>query len=136
LQLLGIGRDGHIGFNEPMSSLGSRTRVKTLKRETMEDNRGLFGVDEPMPQCAITMGIATILEARKIVLLAAGSRKARAVAQAVEGPVTAAVTASALQLHPDVTLIVDEETASELVQKDYYRQVLEMTARVTPGRLG
>ena len=136
MQLLGIGRDGHIGFNEPMSSLGSRTRVKTLKRETMEDNRGLFGVDEPMPQCAITMGIATILEARKIVLLAAGSRKARAVAQAVEGPVTAAVTASALQLHPDVTLIVDEETASELVQKDYYRQVLEMTARVTPGRLG
>jgi glucosamine-6-phosphate deaminase len=131
MQILGIGRDGHIGFNEPMSSLGSRTRVKTLKKETIEDNRGSFNVDEEMPQCALTMGIATILEARKIVVLAAGNRKARAVAQTVEGPVTASVPASALQFHPDTTLFVEEEAASELVQKDYYRQVAALTARVS-----
>src|SRR5437879_8112059 len=128
LQILGIGRNGHIGFNEPTSGLGSRTRLKVLSEETLEDNRKFFASSNGMPQCAVTMGIGTILEARRIVLLATGASKAQAVARAIEGPITAAVTASALQLHPDVTFLVDEEAAAELSQKDYYRRVLEMTA--------
>jgi glucosamine-6-phosphate deaminase len=135
LQILGIGRNGHIGFNEPASSLGSRTRLKALTRETLEDNRKFFASVEEMPKCAITVGIGTILEARRIVLLAAGSSKAKAVARAIEGPITASVTASALQLHPDVTFIVNEEAAAELAQKDYYRRILELTAEFTPSRL-
>lgn len=135
LQILGIGRNGHIGFNEPASSLGSRTRLKALTRETLEDNRKFFASGEEMPKCAITVGIGTILEARRIVLLAAGSSKAKAVARAIEGPITASVTASALQLHPDVTFIVNEEAAAELAQKDYYRRILELTAEFTPSRL-
>lgn len=135
LQILGIGRNGHIGFNEPTSSLGSRTRLKVLSWETMEDNRKSFEPSEEMPQCAITMGIGTILEAKRIVLLATGASKATAVAKAIEGPITAALTASALQLHPDVTFLVDEEAAAELSQKDYYRRVLDMTAALTPQKL-
>ncbi len=135
LQILGIGRNGHIGFNEPASSLGSRTRLKALTQETLEDNRKFFSNAEEMPKCAITVGIGTILEARRIVLLAAGSSKAKAVARAIEGPITASVTASALQLHPDVTFIVNEEAAAELAQKDYYRRILELTAEFTPSRL-
>jgi glucosamine-6-phosphate deaminase len=135
LQILGIGRNGHIGFNEPASSLGSRTRLKAFSQETLDDNRKFFGAGEEMPKCAITVGIGTILEARHIVLLAAGSAKARAVARAIEGPITASCTASALQLHPDVTCIVDEEAAAELAQKDYYRRVVELTAQFTPSRL-
>src|SRR2546425_285639 len=132
---LGIGRNGHIGFNEPTSSLGSRTRLKVLSEETLEDNRKFLASSNGMPQCAVTMGIGTILEARRIVLLATGASKSHAVARAIEGPITAAVTASALQLHPDVTFLVDEEAAAELSQKDYYRRVLEMTSTFTPGRL-
>jgi len=135
LQILGIGRNGHIGFNEPASSLGSRTRLKALSQETLDDNRRFFAPGEEMPRCAITVGIGTILEARRIVLLAAGPPKAKAVARAIEGPVTASVTASALQLHPDVTCIVNEDAAAELAQKDYYRRVLELTAQFTPNRL-
>jgi glucosamine-6-phosphate deaminase len=135
LQILGIGRNGHIGFNEPASSLGSRTRLKALTRETLEDNRKFFASGEEMPKCAITVGIGTILEARRIVLLAAGSSKSKAVALAIEGPITASVTASALQLHADVTFIVNEEAAAELAQKDYYRRILELTAEFTPSRL-
>src|SRR5580658_10780186 len=135
LQILGIGRNGHIGFNEPTSSLGSRTRLKALTQETLKDNRKFFSNAEEMPKCAITVGIGTILEARRIVLLAAGSSKAKAVARAIEGPITASVTASALQLHPDVTFIVNEEAAAELAQKDYYRRILELTAEFTPSRL-
>jgi glucosamine-6-phosphate deaminase len=135
LQILGIGRNGHIGFNEPASSLGSRTRLKALTRETLEDNRKFFASGEEMPKCAITVGIGTILEARRIVLLAAGSSKSKAVALAIEGPITASVTASALQLHADVTFIVNEEAAAELAQKDYYLRILELTAEFTPSRL-
>lgn len=135
LQILGIGRDGHIGFNEPASSLGSRTRPKTLSRTTLEDNCRNFAPGEEMPTCAITMGIGTILEARRIILLASGSAKAKAVALAIEGPITASVSASALQLHPDVTFLVDEDAATELAQTEYYRQVMEMTAKLTPERL-
>jgi glucosamine-6-phosphate deaminase len=135
LQILGIGRNGHIGFNEPTSSLGSRTRLKVLSKETIDDNRKFFGPGEKIPECAITMGIGTILEAKRILLLASGSSKAAAIANAIEGPLTASVTASALQLHPDVTFIVDQEAGSQLKQKDYYRRVLEMTAALTPDRL-
>ena len=135
LQLLGIGRNGHIGFNEPTSSLASRTRLKVLSRETLDDNAKFFGSGEESPRCAITMGIGTILEARKILLLATGASKASAVAKSIEGPITCAVSASALQLHPDVTFLLDEPAASQLTQRDYYNRVLEMTARLTPDRL-
>jgi glucosamine-6-phosphate deaminase len=135
LQLLGIGRNGHIGFNEPTSSLASRTRLKVLSRETLDDNATSFGPGEESPRCAITMGIGTILEARKILLLATGQSKAAAVAKSIEGPITCAVSASALQLHPDVTFLLDEPAAAQLTQRDYYRRVLEMTAVLTPERL-
>lgn len=135
LQVLGIGRNGHIGFNEPTSSFASRTRLKVLTSETIEDNRKAFGVGEEVPECAVTMGIGTILEARRILILATGAAKAEAVERAIEGPITASVTASCLQLHPDVTFVIDEDAASRLKQRDYYRRVMEMTARLTPKRL-
>ena len=135
LQILGIGRNGHIGFNEPTSSLASRTRLKALSRETIEDNRHFFAENEEMPKCAITMGIGTILDSKRVLLLASGRSKAAAVAKAIEGPITSSVSASALQLHPDVTFIVDEEAAYSLTQRDYYRHVLEMTQLFTPERL-
>ncbi len=135
LQLLGIGRNGHIGFNEPTSSIGSRTRLKVLSQETLDDNSKFFAPVEESPRCAITMGIGTILEARKVLLLAAGTSKSAAVAKSIEGPITSAVSASALQLHPDVTFIIDDAAASQLTQRDYYHRVLQMTALLTPDRL-
>jgi len=135
LQLLGIGRNGHIGFNEPTSSLASRTRLKVLSRETLDDNARFFGPGEESPRCAITMGIGTILEARKILLLAAGASKAAAVAKSIEGPITCAVSASALQLHPDVTFVLDEPAAGQLAERDYYHRVLQRTSLLTPDRL-
>jgi glucosamine-6-phosphate deaminase len=135
VQLLGIGRNGHIGFNEPTSSLGSRTRLKVLGDETIADNYKLFGTIGDVPKCAITVGIGTILECKRILLLATGDAKADAVMKAIEGPVTSAVPASALQHHPDVTFILDEGAAARLSQKEYYRRVLEMTERLTPERL-
>ncbi|MFJ2112051.1 MULTISPECIES: glucosamine-6-phosphate deaminase [unclassified Streptomyces] len=121
LQLLGIGTDGHIGFNEPCSSLASRTRIKTLTRQTRADNARFFDSPEEVPHHVITQGIGTILEARHLVLLATGEGKAEAVAQAVEGPVAALVPASALQLHPHATVVVDEAAASRLKLADYFR---------------
>jgi glucosamine-6-phosphate deaminase len=135
LQLLGIGRNGHIGFNEPTSSLGSRTRLKVLNQETIDDNAKFFAPGEESPRCAITMGIGSILEARKILLLATGASKAAAVAKSIEGPVTSAVPASALQLHPEVTFVIDDPAAAQLTQRDYYLRVLQMTALLTPDRL-
>jgi glucosamine-6-phosphate deaminase len=135
LQLLGIGRNGHIGFNEPTSSIGSRTRLKVLSQETLVDNSKFFAPGEESPRCAITMGIGTILDARKILLLATGASKSAAVAKSIEGPITSAVSASALQLHPDVTFIIDDAAAAQLTQRDYYHRVLEMTALLTPDRL-
>jgi len=135
LQILGIGRNGHVGFNEPTSSLASRTRLKALSRETIEDNRHFFSSESEMPKCAITMGIGTILESRRVLLLASGRSKAAAVAKAIEGPITSSVSASALQMHPDVTFIIDEDAAYSLTQRDYYRHVLEMTEIFTPERL-
>ncbi|GGN48249.1 glucosamine-6-phosphate deaminase [Streptomyces kronopolitis] len=121
LQLLGIGTDGHIGFNEPCSSLASRTRIKTLTRQTREDNARFFERPEEVPHHVITQGIGTILEARHLVLLATGAGKADAVARAVEGPLTALVPASALQLHPHATVVVDEAAAAQLALADYFR---------------
>jgi glucosamine-6-phosphate deaminase len=120
LQILGIGSDGHIAFNEPGSSLSSRTRLKTLAKQTIDDNARFFDKPEDVPIYAITMGVGTILEARQILLLANGVNKADAVAQAVEGPVTSMITASALQMHPWVRGFFDESAASKLKMRDYY----------------
>jgi glucosamine-6-phosphate deaminase len=123
LQLVGIGKAGHIGFNEPLSALRSRTRVKALTPTTLKQNAPMFGGEERVPRRAITMGVGTIIEARRCLLLATGNTKAAVVAKAVEGPITSMVTASALQLHPRCTVVVDEEAASDLTEKDYYRWI-------------
>lgn len=135
LQVLGIGRNGHIGFNEPTSSLASRTRLKALSRETVEDNRQFFSEESEMPKCAITMGIGTILDTRRVLLLASGRSKAAAIAKAIEGPITSSVSASALQMHSDVTFIIDEDAAYSLTQREYYHHVLEMTKIYSPEKL-
>lgn len=121
LQILGIGTDGHIGFNEPGSSFASLTRVKTLTRQTREDNARFFDSVEQVPIHSITQGLGTILRAKRLVLLAFGEGKAAAVAAAVEGPLSASVPASAIQLHPRATVVVDEEAASLLAEREYYR---------------
>ncbi|HJE55707.1 glucosamine-6-phosphate deaminase [Bifidobacterium pseudolongum] len=122
VQILGIGTDGHIGFNEPGSSLASGTRIKTLTEQTREDNARFFdGNVDNVPTHCITQGIGTIMKARHLVLLAFGSGKAEAIAETVEGGVSSFCPASALQLHPHVTVIVDEKAASKLRNKDYYR---------------
>jgi len=122
-QVLGIGGDGHIGFNEPGSSFASRTRVKALYRQTIKDNARFFDREEDVPRFAITMGLGTILEAKKILLIASGKNKAEVCAQFIEGPVTSQITASALQLHSYVTVVLDEEAASKLTRKEYYNWV-------------
>ncbi|MFB7251500.1 glucosamine-6-phosphate deaminase [Microbacterium sp. NPDC056234] len=121
LQILGIGTDGHIGFNEPGSSFASRTRVKTLTQQTREDNARFFDSIEDVPMHCITQGLGTILEARHLVLLAFGESKAQAVADAVEGPLSAFLPGSAIQLHAHATVVVDEAAASKLKLADYYR---------------
>jgi glucosamine-6-phosphate deaminase len=121
LQILGIGTDGHIGFNEPCSSLASRTRIKTLTPQTREDNARFFDSLDEVPHHVITQGIGTILEARHLVLLATGAGKAEAVAATVEGPLAALVPASALQLHPHATVVADEAAAAQLKHSDYFR---------------
>ncbi|MFJ4044554.1 glucosamine-6-phosphate deaminase [Microbacterium sp. NPDC089987] len=121
LQLLGIGTDGHIGFNEPGSSFASTTRLKTLTEQTRKDNARFFDSPDEVPRHCITQGLGTILRARHLVLLAFGEAKADAVAAALEGPVSAMMPASAVQLHPHVTVVLDEAAASNLVLTDYYR---------------
>lgn len=121
LQILGIGTDGHIGFNEPGSSFASTTRIKTLTEQTREDNARFFDSIDDVPRHCITQGLGTILRARHLVLLAFGEGKARAIAAALEGPVSALVPASAVQLHKHVTVVIDEAAASELQLADYYR---------------
>jgi len=125
LQLLGIGGDGHIGFNEPGSALGSRTRIKTLTRQTIVDNARFFGREQDVPHHVITMGVGTIMDARHCLVLATGAHKAAAVAAMAEGPVTAMVPASALQFHRKCTLIIDEAAAAQLSRRDYYRWVYD-----------
>lgn len=123
MQLLGIGSDGHIGFNEPSSSLASRTRIKTLTERTRADNAPFFKSPEDVPYHVITMGIGTILESKCCLLLAFGAKKASAIAAAAEGPLTAMVPASALQLHPSVKCFVDIAAASRLQRLEYYNYV-------------
>jgi glucosamine-6-phosphate deaminase len=120
LQLLGIGRDGHIGFNEPLSALRSRTRVKSLTPETIEQNAPLFKNPADMPRRALTMGVGTVSESKRALMLVVGKEKSDVLAKAVEGPITAMITASALQLHPRCTVICDEEAAAKLQCKEYY----------------
>lgn len=123
LQLLGIGTDGHVAFNEPGSSLASRTRIKTLTRQTREDNARFFDDDvAQVPTHCLTQGLATIMSARHLVLLAQGRGKAEAVHQLVEGPVSALWPATVLQHHPHVTVLVDDAAASRLQLGDYYRE--------------
>ena len=125
LQVLGIGTDGHIGFNEPTSSLASRTRIKTLTPQTRRDNARFFASLDEVPTHCITMGIGTIMEARHNLMLAFGANKAHAIAEAVEGPITAINPASILQMHPDAKFCLDTDAAAELQRVDYYRWVYD-----------
>jgi glucosamine-6-phosphate deaminase len=122
VQLLGIGGDGHIGFNEPGSSLSSRTRIKTLTDQTRTDNARFFDSLDDVPRHVVTQGLGTIGDARHLVMLATGESKARPVAEMVEGPVSASCPASVLQLHPHVTVLIDEAAAGELAHASYYRE--------------
>lgn len=123
LQLLGVGTDGHLAFNEPGSSLASRTRVKTLTAQTRADNARFFDAPDDVPRHVITQGLGTIREARHLLLLASGGGKAAAVAAAVEGPVSASCPASVLQLHPHVTVLLDPAAAARLRWREYYDEV-------------
>ena len=123
LQLLGVGRSGHIGFNEPLSALFSRTREKALTPVTIAQNSPLFDNPEDMPKRALTMGVGTILDAKKVILLATGKEKAEIIAKSVEGPITSMISATALQLHRSCIIIVDEEAAEHLKEKEYYRWI-------------
>ncbi|RLV61086.1 glucosamine-6-phosphate deaminase [Parashewanella curva] len=125
LQLLGIGHNGHIGFNEPSSSLASRTRLKTLTRSTIEVNSRLFEAGETQPTMAMTMGIGTIMDANHILLIATGEGKAEAVRNAIEGAISASCPASILQMHPHVTVLLDKNSASLLQNTAYYQRVAE-----------
>lgn len=125
IQILGIGANGHIGFNEPTSSLASRTRIKSLTAKTLKDNSRFYRPGEKQPGLAATMGIGTILEAGRILLHAFGEEKAEAVYAAVEGPISSFWPASALQLHPDVTFFLDADSAHKLSLIDYYARVAE-----------
>jgi glucosamine-6-phosphate deaminase len=125
LQLLGIGLAGHLGFNEPLSAFRSRTRVKALSPLTRKQNTPLFSQPEEMPRRAITMGVGTILDCRRCLLLATGADKAEIVAQAVEGPMTSMISATALQLHPHCMVVLDEAAAGRLKAADYYRWIFQ-----------
>lgn len=114
MQILGIGVNGHIAFNEPGSSLGSRTRIKTLSEKTIRDNARFFSEGEPVPKYAITMGVGTIMEARQLVLIASGRTKADAIRATVEGPITARYPATIVQMHRFASILVDREAASSL----------------------
>jgi glucosamine-6-phosphate deaminase len=134
LQLLGLGRAGHIGFNEPLSALLSRTRPKALAPVTIEQNAVLFGDPAMVPRRAITVGIGTILESKRCLMLVTGKEKASVLARAVEGPISSMISASALQLHPHCTVIVDEEAANELQGKEYYRRIFQSEPEWEPYR--
>ncbi|MFB0564393.1 MAG: glucosamine-6-phosphate deaminase [Candidatus Aminicenantaceae bacterium] len=130
IQILGIGRNGHIGFNEPSSSLSSRTRVKTLTLETIKANSVLFKNNNEIPRYCLTMGIGTIMESKMIILLASGREKSEAVSRCVEGPVTSSIPASILQLHSQAKIIIDQEASSLLRNKEYYQWVYKNKEKV------
>jgi len=134
LQLLGIGRAGHLGFNEPLSAFRSRTRVKALAPVTRAQNAPLFGHPDEVPHRAITMGVGTILDARHCLLLAKGEAKAGIVAKAVEGPITAMISATTLQLHAHCRVVVDEAAASSLLGREYYRWIFDNEPEWEPFR--
>ncbi len=135
LQLLGIGASGHIGFNEPLSALMSRTREKALTPLTRAQNAFAFGGDPARtPARALTMGVGTILAAREIILLATGRAKAAIIAKAVEGPITAMISATALQLHPCCKVLVDADAATLLTETDYYRWIFAHEPEWAPFR--
>lgn len=125
VQLLGIGRDGHIGFNEPLSSLTSRTRDKSLTPTTIKQNERFFKDPSRMPRRALTMGVGTILECRRLLMLVTGESKAHVLARSVEGPITSMMSATAIQMHPDVTVLADEEAGARLTAREYYRWIFE-----------
>jgi glucosamine-6-phosphate deaminase len=136
IQLLGIGSNGHIGFNEPTSSLQSRTRIKTLTEKTLKDNSRFYKEGETQPELASTMGIGTILESKRILLQAFGEKKAEAIRAAVEGPVTSFCPGSALQLHPRAGFYVDAAAASLLQLQNYYRETRDHELKLQrEGRL-
>lgn len=136
VQILGIGTNGHIGFNEPTSSFSSRTRVKTLTTQTREDNARFFAEGETVPTHCVTQGLGTIMEARAIVMVASGEHKADAVAAMVEGPVSAVCPASILQFHPRVIVIVDEAAGSKLRYADYFRHAASVPVAGNEGGSG
>ncbi len=128
VQVLGIGHDGHIAYDVPSSSLVSRTRLLTLTREVVKANAPYYERESDVPRFCLTMGVGTILEAKTVILMASGRDKAAITAKAIEGPVTASVPASALQLHPQVKFVLDEDAAAELSSIDYYRWTAENKA--------
>lgn len=134
LQLLGIGQNGHLGFNEPLSSFRSRTRVTVLSRSTRAQNAPLFSGPETVPKRAITMGVGSILDCRRCLLLATGAEKASIVAKAVEGPITSMISATALQLHPNCTFILDEAAAGKLKESEYHHWIFENQPEWEPFR--
>lgn len=129
LQLLGVGTDGHLAFNEPTSSLASRTRIKTLTEQTRKDNARFFDHPDEVPGHVITQGLGTIMEARHVVLVATGGQKAQAVHNLVEGPVAASCPATLLQFHPHATILIDDAAASGLHLAEYYRYTYEHKPR-------
>ncbi|GAB3620488.1 glucosamine-6-phosphate deaminase [Glutamicibacter endophyticus] len=120
VQILGIGANGHLGFNEPGSSLRSRTRIKRLAAQTREDNARFFEGIDSVPTHCVTQGLGTVLEAKRLVLVATGPGKAQAIAAAVEGPLSASCPGSVLQLHEDAVVVLDEAAAAGLTQVQYY----------------
>lgn len=129
LQLLGIGASGHIGFNEPFSTINSRTRVVALAPATIRQNAALFGGEDKVPHRAITMGVATILDSRQGILLATGKDKAEMIRQTIEGPLTEMISATALQLHKHCTIVLDKAAARLLSKTDHYIQAYESDAK-------
>lgn len=123
VQILGIGTNGHIGFNEPTSSFSSRTRIKTLTQQTREDNARFFSDDETVPTHCVTQGLGTIMDAHNVVMVATGEKKADVVAAMIEGPVSAMCPASLLQFHRHAFVIIDEAAAAHLQYADYFRHV-------------
>ena len=134
LQLLGIGHAGHLAFNEPVSALRSRTRVKVLTPTTLRQNASLFGGAEKVPRRAITVGVGTILDSRRCLLLATGTEKAWIFARAVEGPLTSMISATALQLHPACTVVADAAAGSQLTETEYYNWIFENEPQWAPFR--
>lgn len=125
IQFLGIGSNGHIGFNEPTSSLSSRTRIKTLAASTRADNARFFDSIDDVPRHCVTQGLGTILDARNAILMATGAAKADAVVAMIEGPVTSMCPGSVLQLHQHATVVVDEAAAAKLTMLEYYKETYQ-----------